>query len=400
MVDKKDKSVVVQPPCGLIKGISEISVLGYEYVNFYDIPYAKPPLGPLRFKDPEPLEPWAHLFDASECAPNTLDDQVLNEDCLKLNVYTKNARLVHDLQPVMIFITGGFFLRSPSHKDVYGPEFLLQKDVVLVTFKYRCGALGFLSSDDPEIGVPGNAGLKDQVMALKWVQQNISAFGGDPNNVTVFGYSAGACSIHYHMMSPLCKNLFHKAVMMSGSAFYVRGFMPKLNWATRLARKLGWRGRDNEEASAFQFLRGIDVKTLKAHEEKLLTEQEKLNGLNSIYGPVLETYRSRMCMIPDHPEEMMKYSWSQGIPLMIGGTQNEGLIFYRDALENPEVWNNINTTPSTLLPYDLTQDTTKRILYGDKMKLFYFGRHDATVDDLESYIYVRLYLQQTYGEIF
>ncbi|XP_055704614.1 esterase B1-like [Phlebotomus papatasi] len=386
MKSEDGTNVIVQPPCGAIRGILEISAFGYEYANFYDIPYAKPPLGPLRFKDPEPLEPWSDLLDASINAPNTLDTQVLNEDCLKLNVYTKYARLEHNPQPVMIFITGGWFLRCPAHKDEVGPEFLLQKDVVLVTFKYRCGALGFLSSDDPEIGVPGNAGLKDQVMALKWVQQNISAFGGDPNNVTIFGCSAGGCSVHYHMLSPLSKDLFHSAVIMSGSAFYPRGLIPKLNWTTRLARKLGWRGRG--EASAFQFLRGVDVKTIKAHEENLLTEQEQDNGLTSIYGAVLEAYKSRMCMIPEHPEEMVKHAWSHQIPLMIGGTQNEGLIFYREALENPEVWSKINTTPATLLPYNLTQDPFKRKLYGDKMKQFYFGTEYATVDDMDSYIFL------------
>uniref|UniRef100_A0A1B0EZA8 Carboxylic ester hydrolase n=1 Tax=Phlebotomus papatasi TaxID=29031 RepID=A0A1B0EZA8_PHLPP len=345
MKSEDGTNVIVQPPCGAIRGILEISAFGYEYANFYDIPYAKPPLGPLRFKDPEPLEPWSDLLDASINAPNTLDTQVLNEDCLKLNVYTKYARLEHNPQPVMIFITGGWFLRCPAHKDEVGPEFLLQKDVVLVTFKYRCGALGFLSSDDPEIGVPGNAGLKDQVMALKWVQQNISAFGGDPNNVTIFGCSAGGCSVHYHMLSPLSKDLFHSAVIMSGSAFYPRGLTPKLNLTTRLARKLGWRGRG--EASAFQFLRGVDVKTIKAHEENLLTEQEQDNGLTSIYGAVLEAYKSRMCMIPEHPEEMLMGDTTYWYPIykalmsrlrysQIGVTAPTWL--YNFAYESPELY--------------------------------------------------------------
>uniref|UniRef100_A0A1B0CBC5 Carboxylic ester hydrolase n=1 Tax=Lutzomyia longipalpis TaxID=7200 RepID=A0A1B0CBC5_LUTLO len=379
-------NVIVYSSCGPIKGVWETSSLDYKYAAFYDIPYAKPPLGPLRFKDPEPLETWPNILDATESPPYTYESQVLDEDCLKLNVYSKNVENPCSPQPVMVFITGGFFIRSPSHKGIVGPDYLLQKDVILITFKYRCGALGFLSSDDPEIGIPGNAGLKDQVILLRWVQENIAAFGGDPHNVTIFGFSAGGCSIHYHMISPLSKGLFQKAIIMSASAFYVRGFMPKLGWAVRLARYLGWRGEDNEEALAFDFLRGVNIADIKDKEEEILTAQDRQNGLPSVYGPTLEAYRSRMTMIIEPPEEMMKNAWSYGIPLMIGGTLNEGLLFYGDAKNNPDVWENINQTPSTIVPYNLTQDPDKRKVFGDKMKLFYFGNDDATVADINTYI--------------
>ncbi|XP_055691990.1 esterase B1-like [Lutzomyia longipalpis] len=387
MRESDSKIVIVQAPCGPIKGITEVSDFNYEYASFYEVPYGKPPLGPLRFKDPEPLEPWSGLFDATVGVQNTVEDQIINEDCLRLNIYTKNTRLEGNPHPVMVLIAGGQFVRIRNHKDYSGPNYLLQKDVILVTMRHRLGALGFLSSDDPAIGVPGNAGLKDQVLALRWIQENIADFGGDPENVTLFGFSAGACCIHYHLMSPLCKGLFHKAIMMSGSAFFARGLMPKLNWAIRLARKLGWEGEDSDEASAFEYLRKVDVKAMKSTEQTLLTDEEKFNGLESIYGPVIEAYKSRMCIIPKHPDEMIKNAWGHSIPLIIGGVQDEGLLFYKDVKENPKYWDNLNTNSSVLLPYNLTQEPFKRELYGNRLKLFYFGRDYATVvDKLDSYI--------------
>lgn len=104
-----------------------------------------------------------------------------------------------------------------NDSKMYSPNFLLMEDIVLVTINYRVGILGFLKLKDTSLGVPGNAGLKDQVLALKWVQKNIRKFGGDPNNVTIFGESAGSASVNYLVISPASKGLFHKAIMHSGT---------------------------------------------------------------------------------------------------------------------------------------------------------------------------------------
>lgn len=118
----------------------------------------------------------------------------------------------------MLWIYGGAFLYGSSATDLYGPEYLLTEDIVLVTFNYRVGPLGFLNFENDNLHVPGNAGLKDIVMALKWVQANINKFCGDPNNVTIFGESAGGAAVHYLILSPLAKGLFHKAIAQSGSS--------------------------------------------------------------------------------------------------------------------------------------------------------------------------------------
>lgn len=114
------------------------------------------------------------------------------------------------LKPVMFWIHGGGYTTGSGNSDMYGPHYLISQDVIVVTINYRLGVLGFLTLDDPKLGVPGNAGLKDQVMALKWVQKNIRNFGGDPNNVTIFGESAGASSVHFLLLSPMAKGLCHR----------------------------------------------------------------------------------------------------------------------------------------------------------------------------------------------
>lgn len=116
----------------------------------------------------------------------------------------------------MVFIHGGDFIVGSGSPEKYCPSFLMSEDIVYVSINYRLGVLGFLQLNDTSLGISGNAGMKDQVLALKWVQTNINKFGGDPNNVTIFGESAGSASVNYHLLSPSSKGLFHKAILQSG----------------------------------------------------------------------------------------------------------------------------------------------------------------------------------------
>lgn len=158
---------------------------------------------------------------------------------------------------------------------MYGPDYILQKDVILVTFNYRLGALGFLSLDDESLGVPGNAGLKDQNLALKWVQSNIEKFGGDPSNVTLFGESAGGASVHYHMISEQSRGLFKRAIAMSGVAFNTPFTLkPRRNWAQRLAFQMGYDGSQDEK-SILNFLENADAYKIVELCDKILTSEVK-----------------------------------------------------------------------------------------------------------------------------
>jgi para-nitrobenzyl esterase len=191
--------------------------------EFLGIPYAAPPVGDLRWRAPEPHARWLAPRDASQFGPHC--PQVATpfgvasttEDCLYLNVYT--PRDFEPWHPVMVYIHGGAFVTGES--DDYGPRKLVDKGVVVVTINYRLGSLGFfadstLTAESPE-GTSGNYGLMDQQAALRWVRRNIAAFGGNPNDVTIFGESAGGASVHVHLASPKSRGLFQRAIAESGA---------------------------------------------------------------------------------------------------------------------------------------------------------------------------------------
>lgn len=159
----------------------------------------------------------------------------------------------------MVWIHGGGFVNGSSSTIFYGPDFLVEKDVILVSINYRLGIFGFLSLNDPKVGIPGNAGLKDQTMALKWIKANIEHFGGDPKNITIAGESAGGASIHYHLISELSKGLFQKAIVQSGVALNPWAMAPSnyKEYLNKLASLLGL-GDNVDDVTLYETLLGYD----------------------------------------------------------------------------------------------------------------------------------------------
>ncbi|XP_075833360.1 carboxylesterase 4A isoform X2 [Microtus pennsylvanicus] len=200
---------------------------------FLGVPFSKPPVGTRKFAPPEPPQPWTGIRDATTYPPSCLQEtwgQVtsmylntrkqyewlhFSEDCLYLNVYAPVLAPGDPLLPVMVWFPGGAFLVG-SASTYEGSELAAREKVVLVFLQYRLGILGFFSTGDSQ--ARGNWGLLDQIAALHWVQENIEAFGGDPDSVTLFGQSAGAMSISGLLMSPLAQGLFHRAISQSGTA--------------------------------------------------------------------------------------------------------------------------------------------------------------------------------------
>ncbi|XP_034839811.1 juvenile hormone esterase isoform X1 [Maniola hyperantus] len=215
-------------PLGELKGFFMKTRGGRQISAFTAVPYASPPVGDLRFKAPVPVSPWEGTWDATNVSPicvqrnpYTRQDEIVGqEDCLYLNVYTpftNNEPIAEkDLLPVMVFIHGGGWMCGDATTEMYGPEHLLDRDVVYVAMNYRLGPLGFLSTQDEHC--PGNNGLKDQQEALRFIQKNIYAFGGNNQSVTIFGESAGGASVNFHMLSDTSTGLFHKAISESGTA--------------------------------------------------------------------------------------------------------------------------------------------------------------------------------------
>ncbi|XP_034947795.1 venom carboxylesterase-6 [Chelonus insularis] len=221
-------SIIVKIKNGTLEGSLMKTRLGREFLSFRGIPYALPPLGDLRFEPPKPASSWTGIRSAKQDAPICTqrniytheEDIVGQEDCLYLNVYTPQLPTTEMKEaginyPVMIWFHGGGWVTGAGHSEYYNPKFFLDHDVILVTINYRLGPLGFLSTED--LVSPGNQGMKDQSQAIHWVSENIAAFGGDPNRITLFGESAGGASTQYHIISPLSRNLIHRGISQSGT---------------------------------------------------------------------------------------------------------------------------------------------------------------------------------------
>jgi len=223
---------------GFISGIkSDDSTVS----TFKGIPYAAPPVDDLRWKAPVPVEPWDGVKRCDAFSPSAIQidpepfymwteeflipKEPVSEDCLYLNVWT-GAKRTDEKRPVVVFIHGGGFTSGSGSVPIYDGEAMARKGVVFVNINYRLGIFGFFSH--PELtkespnNASGNYGLLDQIAALKWVKNNIEAFGGDPENVTIAGQSAGSASVVYLIASPLAKGLFQKAIAQSGAGLLSR----------------------------------------------------------------------------------------------------------------------------------------------------------------------------------
>ena len=219
---------------------------------FLGLPYAAPPVGELRWKAPQPPAKWKGERDATKfgahCAQGRVFDDMIfqdgaaSEDCLFLNVYAPAvAQADKSKLPVMFWIHGGGYAGGASSEPRHNGDFLPTKGVVLVTINYRLGVLGFLATEplaNEANGAAGNYGMLDMVAALRWVKANIGSFGGDPNNVTIFGESAGSFAVSTLMASPLARGLFAKAIGESGADF--EGALPTDTLAVREKKDGAW----------------------------------------------------------------------------------------------------------------------------------------------------------------
>ncbi|WP_426749662.1 carboxylesterase/lipase family protein [Myxococcus sp. Y35] len=299
---------------GLVEG--RISV-------FRGIPYAKPPTGSRRWRAPERAQPWTGVRDAFEFGPSSLqsrqdciengggDPGELSEDCLYLNVWTPRVDSCAKL-PVVFWIHGGAFVIGSGRVPPYDGIKLASRDVVLVTINYRLGHLGFfmhpaLEKENP--GGPANFGLLDQMLALEWVRDNIAEFGGDPDNVTVMGQSAGAKSVLSLYTSPHVreKNLFRRGVAMSAYA------LQEKSWAdAKLAgMAFAWRNGLDRLLATMEELRGLDA-------EKFWTlPPDTVNAPSSIYGD---------SVLPEPIRNTFASGGQLDLPLIVGSTSDDSSV--------------------------------------------------------------------------
>ncbi len=321
---------------GNIRGVTDLP--GSPVRVFRGIPYARPPVGALRWKPPQPVAPWNGVKDCSTFGPSCPQpaQKIVpgvrgsqSEDCLYLNVWT--AAGPGERKPVMVWIHGGGFTIGSGSQATYDGLHFAEDGAVEVTINYRLGPFGFLahpalSAESPD-HVSGNYGLLDQIAALRWVQRNIAAFGGDPGNVTIFGESAGSVAVGCLLGSPLARGLFHKAIMESG----IPANLPPL------------RGQDVHDSSAesagVDIARaiGIDNPGSPAEEtasrlratsaDKLLESSHPRIGLfggGRKMGPAIDGY-----VIPRPPLETFAAGEQNAVPVILGSNADEGTLFTR-----------------------------------------------------------------------
>lgn len=299
---------------------------------FRGIPYAKPPVGDLRWRPPQAVDSWegvrdCHTFGAAsiqKTGQNATGEQ--SEDCLYLNVWTTKGGDESAKLPVMVWIHGGGLNRGKGNGVAYDGTAFAKSGVVLVSINYRLGALGFLahpalSAESPR-GVSGNYGFLDQIAALDWTRRNIDAFGGDPENITIFGESAGGTSVAVLCSSPLAKGLFHKAIIQSPWMF---GYIDKLASPNIVKLKEPVSSTPSAEQLGLDWAKpkvtGSSAESLKALRSLSPSEILDLVGY----------YRTRATIdgwvLPDHPANVFAKGQQANVPVIVGTTRDEGAYF-------------------------------------------------------------------------
>ena len=320
-----------EPPAIHIESGALQGVIDDGIVAFKGIPYAAAPVGALRWKAPQPAPTWQGIRQAKQYGNDCMQEPFPSdaaplgtkpaEDCLVLNVWTPAHSATKKL-PVMVWIYGGGFVNGGSSPAVYDGSQFAKQEVIFVSFNYRVGRFGFfahpaLTQENPD-GVLGNYGFMDQIAALQWVQRNIDAFGGDADNVTLFGESAGGFSVHTMMTSPLAKGLFHKAIIQSGGGRTSIG-------GGRYLQKTNISGLPSAEEIGMRFaaknhITGTDAKALDAL--RALPAATVTDGLNMMdmgnptySGPLIDGK-----LVTAEPQDIYRAGAGMNIPLLVGAT--------------------------------------------------------------------------------
>jgi para-nitrobenzyl esterase len=302
---------------GWVSGQEEGNVHVYK-----GIPFAAPPVGALRWRAPQPAAPWDGVRACTQFGPSPMQNkpvpflmwteeylipaEQISEDCLYLNVWTA-ARTARERRPVLVYIYGGAFTSGGGNVPIYDGQAIVKKGVVYVTFNYRVGLFGFFSH--PELSresghqASGNYALMDQIAALKWIKNNIVAFGGDPNNVTIAGQSAGSMSVNCLVASPLAKGLFEKAIGESGANFS--------------RESLSLASAEGEGQKIAQKLGVVSLAAMRA-----LPAEELLKKGQGNWRPVVDGY-----VLPEQVADIFISKKENTVALLTGWNEDEGIVF-------------------------------------------------------------------------
>lgn len=347
------QDVIVTVPLGRIRGTILQSRGGRDYYSFRGIRYAEPPVGELRWKPPLPVTTeWNDDMDATIDGPVCYQmmfefpADLMSEDCLRINVYSTHLVIKDEssLRPVLVFIHGGGFHMGSGNSYAHDPLYMMDHDIIVVTFNYRLGVMGFLSTGT--VDMPGNDGFKDQVMALKWIKENIKFFGGDPERVTISGQSAGAMSTTAHLASPMSQGLFHQIIAMSGSSV-AQWDVPEhqMNLVEKLASTFNCLNDSIEEM--ITCLRKLPA-------SKIATSVEHFNEFGIyptlIFKPVIEPDFGQERFLTQSPEQAILSNNFANVPILTGIVSDEFSWLAVIALAIDELRYELNNNFKTVAP--------------------------------------------------
>nr|AIY68367.1 esterase [Leptinotarsa decemlineata] len=298
----------------------------------------KPPVGELRFQEPQPVEKWTGLLNTTDKKkishqfnPPFSEDPRQTEDCLVLNVYTpvKPSKCEGETLPVLVWIHGGIFYNGNAGREVFGPDYFINEDIIVVTMNYRFGPFGFLSTEDSVI--PANAGLKDQQLALKWVQNNIGVFGGDPSKVTIMGQGYGGFSVGYQILDKKSEGLFRGGIIQSGSpltCFALQKYPKYVTYelGSRISKEIDHTKSSKQLLEVLQSASPEDIKKNALFE----LPADKLNCMkhsSGAWSPAKEDESFENALVTGMNHENIKNGNSNKIPLLIGINSEEVLTF-------------------------------------------------------------------------
>ena len=327
---EKQEYVTIDTDLGRIRGTVKTARNGDKFEAFLGVPFAKAPLDDLRWEPPQPADPWDGVLDATKNPSLCFQDDVNkpskyhgSEDCLYVNVFTKSgsdAKKKH----TMVWFHGGAFIFGGI--DYYNADYVMENDdVILVTVQYRLNAFGFMSTEDENLA--GNYGSLDQVQALQWVHDHIDSFGGQPDQVTIFGMSAGGASVEYLTLSPLTRNLYKNSISLSGSSLCWWASIPHpRNQALKLAKRFDC-PTDQGSKVMISCLKKVHGHKLMAAQKEVFfdwhhnqTEREPMN----LFSPRSDPEREHP-FLPNHPYFMLKNGDYNAMPHMMGYSDMEGI---------------------------------------------------------------------------
>jgi para-nitrobenzyl esterase len=312
-------------------GMGRLEGLEREGVRiFRGIPFARPPVGELRFRPPEPPQPWPGVRDATCFGPSApqpplamagfpgFDIGETSEDCLYLNVYAPAGEGAR--RPVLVWIHGGAFVIGSGSQSLYDGSALARRgDAIVVTVNYRLGALGFLDLGEQEGVATANAGLLDQVAALRFVRDHVEAFGGDPDNVTIFGESAGGMSVGTLLGCPTAAGLFRRAIAQSGACHATH------DWESAAGVTAAVLSALDVDSPNVRTLREVPVAQLMSLQQRIGLRLMLAGGRQILpFAPVVDGH-----VLPKHPLDAVRDGLSRDVSLLIGTTRDEWKLFGR-----------------------------------------------------------------------